>query len=205
MEAIREKNIWLDIAKKEYQTVSLKQLDSTKLIFLIMENGVIRNCSDNSFVLNFRKGDNTIVIQTESFDTSLGSEGKISVMLDEDCVRAPGEGAIELQIYKSGKKVSSFSLDCNIDASIIHNAIPSQNKVTLIETLENKIQEGIVTRDELDAWIEEHKDIVQLDNRVAELDSHMEDLTNYLGYMPINGGDFDGNVDTHVSIDGGTY
>lgn len=176
MEAIREKNIWLDIAKKEYQTVSLKQLDSTKLIFLIMENGVIRNCSDNSFVLNFRKGDNTIVIQTESFNTSLAVDGKISVMLDEDCVRAPGEGAIELQIYKGGKKVSSFSLDCNIDASIIHNAIPSQNKVTLIETLENKIQEGIITRDELNAWVEEHQDIVELDNRVAELDSQLGEI-----------------------------
>jgi len=35
--------------------------------------------------------------------------------------------------------------------------------------------------------------------------NRMDDLEEYLNYMPINGGSFDGNDNTHVSIDGGTY
>lgn len=205
MEAIREKTIRIDIANREYKTVSLKQFDSTKLTFLIMENGVIRNCSDNSFILNFKKGDNTIVIQTGSFNTSLAEEGIISVSLNDDCLRAPGEGAIELEIYKDSQKVSSFSLNCNIDPSLVHNFIPSQNKVTLIEELNNKIKEGLVTRNALDDWVASHGEIVDLDNRVDQNTSQLEYLTEYLNYMPINGGDFDGNDDKHVSVDGGTY
>lgn len=39
----------------------------------------------------------------------------------------------------------------------------------------------------------------------ARLDGEMSNLMNYLNYMPINGGDFDGNDPSGPVIDGGTY
>ena len=44
-----------------------------------------------------------------------------------------------------------------------------------------------------------------LGDRLSNIDALLEDMTEYLNFMPINGGDFDGNDNTHVSIDGGTY
>jgi hypothetical protein len=39
----------------------------------------------------------------------------------------------------------------------------------------------------------------------ARLDGEMSNLINYLNYMPINGGSFDGDDPTGPVIDGGTY
>lgn len=39
----------------------------------------------------------------------------------------------------------------------------------------------------------------------STIGNRFDSLEDYLNYMPINGGDFDGNDDTHISIDGGTY
>ena len=47
--------------------------------------------------------------------------------------------------------------------------------------------------------------IDEIDNNIVNIDEQLEHMAEYLNYMPINGGDFDGNDDTHVIIDGGTY
>ena len=47
--------------------------------------------------------------------------------------------------------------------------------------------------------------VLGIDNKFNEVTASLEHMTEYLNYMPINGGDFDGNDNTHVSIDGGTY
>ncbi|RAU96845.1 hypothetical protein [Paenibacillus sp. YN15] len=41
--------------------------------------------------------------------------------------------------------------------------------------------------------------------RFGGVDAQLADLRNYLDYMPINGGDFDGNDPSGVVVDGGTY
>lgn len=45
----------------------------------------------------------------------------------------------------------------------------------------------------------------KLTNKINDINASLEHMKEYLNYMPINGGDFDGNDSTHVSIDGGTY
>jgi len=45
----------------------------------------------------------------------------------------------------------------------------------------------------------------KIDEKVEENTSAIGQLTSYLEYMPINGGAFDGNEPSGVTIDGGTY
>lgn len=49
------------------------------------------------------------------------------------------------------------------------------------------------------------KDIEVIEVKVKNIDEQLLDMKNYLNYMPINGGDFDGSDDLNVNIDGGTY
>lgn len=150
MESIREENIQIDLYRQNYIPLKLKQYDTTKLNFNINKNGVATDLTGNSFVLNFIKGDTTLVVQTSGFDTTQLSSGKVGVTLVEDCLRAYGEGKIELQILKDGKLISNFVLPCKIEGSVIDNTIPSSNLVTLTEELNQTIQEGINTKEDLE-------------------------------------------------------
>ena len=47
--------------------------------------------------------------------------------------------------------------------------------------------------------------IDEIDNNIVNVNEQMTHMKEYLNYMPINGGDFDGNDNTHITIDGGTY
>lgn len=51
-------------------------------------------------------------------------------------------------------------------------------------------------------------EIEDLETKNNELSSQLEDMAEYLNYMPINGGTFeniDGNENNNVIIDGGVY
>jgi len=49
------------------------------------------------------------------------------------------------------------------------------------------------------------KDAPTLGDRLDGVDAQLADMMNYLNYMPINGGEFDGNDSEGPTIDGGTY
>lgn len=79
----------------------------------------------------------------------------------------------------------------------------------LQETINNASGNAGVTAQEV---VEARGLEVSLKKRIDKIDeisktnsASLEDMKEYLNYMPINGGDFDGNNNTHVSIDGGTY
>jgi hypothetical protein len=46
---------------------------------------------------------------------------------------------------------------------------------------------------------------LRLDTEHTALSEQLADMMNYLNYMPINGGEFDGNDPVGPTIDGGTY
>lgn len=178
MDAIRRVEYTIDIDQyKKLTPKILKQLDSTLITLIIKQNGVAANLSGNSFILNFGKPDGTVVIQTNGINTSQATSGILTIELDEDCIRVPGEGYLELEILKDGKKITNYSLPVYIDKSLVDSMVPSQNKLTLIEELEAKIQEGLVTKEELDAWVAAHQDIVELENTVASHSTQLEEMT----------------------------
>lgn len=135
MEAIREGTIIVDLNSKNYDTKILKQGDTTELTFYINKSGVAQNLTSNSFSLIFNKPDNTIVQQSSGFDISQASTGIIKVDLLEDCVRAIGEGSIEIEIKKDGNRISSFMIPIEIEATGLEG-IPSENKKLFLEEVE---------------------------------------------------------------------
>lgn len=135
MEAIRQGTIIVDLNSKSYDTKILKQGDTTELIFYINYNGITANLSGNSFSLIFNKPNNTVVQQSSGFNTSQASTGVIKVKLLDDCVRAVGEGSIEIEIKKDGNRISSFMIPVEIEPTGLEG-IPSSDKKLFLEEVE---------------------------------------------------------------------
>lgn len=179
---IREVNITLDLYKQNYSSVKLKQSDTTKLIFNIFTNGVTANLSSHSFILNFLKADKTVAIQNTNFDTSNIASGIVKVTLIDDCVRVAGESKIELQIKKDGNLISNFNIDVFVESALL-DYTTSQNKNTVLDELNDAIDEGISTKAELDNWILTHGDISRLDDRVDVVESSLADNTSKVNIL----------------------
>lgn len=135
MESVRQGTIIVDLNFKNYDTKILKQGDTTQLIFYINYNGITANLSGDSFSLIFNKPDNTIVQQASGFDISQANTGILKVDLLEDCVRAVGEGSVEIEIKKDGNRISSFMIPVIIEPTGLEG-VPSEDKKLFLEEVE---------------------------------------------------------------------
>ena len=72
------------------------------------------------------------------------------------------------------------------------------------EQLKN-IKDEIITTNPIAEVIEARKGEESLGVKINKIDVEFVQLKNYLSYMPINGGDFDGNQESGALIDGGVY
>lgn len=146
---IRDILINVDLYKQNYNSIKLKQLDTTKITFNVLKNGVTTDLSGHSFILNFLKSDSTVVIQNTNFDTTNISDGIVSVTLVDDCVSIAGESKIELQIKKDGNLISNFTIDVIVENALL-DYVTSENKNTIVEELNDAIGEGISTKTALE-------------------------------------------------------
>ncbi|QLY82226.1 BppU family phage baseplate upper protein [Clostridium intestinale] len=179
MEALRVPNIIIDLNEIDYNVKILKQLDNTKITMQILNGGVPVDLSGNSFILNFGKSDNTVVIQTNGFITSQLSSGILSVELDIDCLRVAGSSKMELEIHKDSKKISSYIIECEVKASLVDSMLPSENKITLTEELNQTIQEGVNTKEELENVIATaNTTTYATKGEINEVNSLLEDMTH---------------------------
>ncbi|MCI8396820.1 MAG: hypothetical protein HFJ52_04010 [Clostridia bacterium] len=80
----RAEIIVLDLKVKNYETLRLKQLDTTELTFKILDNGLGINLSSLSADIIFKKPNELIVIQECSIDEE---NSTITVTLLDDCLR----------------------------------------------------------------------------------------------------------------------
>lgn len=174
---LRDVTINIDLYRQNYSPIKLKQSDTTKLTFNVFTNGVAANLTGHSFVLNFLKADSTLVIQNTNFDTTNIASGIVKITLVDDCTRVAGSSKMELQIKKDGNLISNFSIDVNVECALLDNT-PSQNKNTLIEELNSAIDEGVLTLNDLNAWLTTHADITNLDNRMDAAESSLADKAN---------------------------
>lgn len=193
-------SINLDTSKENFLVNKCKQNDDLTLEAYIYENGAELNLTNKEIIIQALKSDNTYIIQNTDI---VKENNKILAELDRDFSRVPGTTKIEIVLVESGKQNTTFSFYLEVSVSVIKGAVESSNTVTVLEALENKIVEAEATKEEIEQLIESGG--VAKKDDIININVQLEQMTDYLNYMPINGGDFDGNDDTHVSIDGGTY
>lgn len=193
-------SINLDTSKENFLVNKCKQNDDLTLEAYIYENGAELNLTNKDIIIQALKSDNTYIIQNTEI---VKENNKILAELDRDFSRVPGATKIEIVLTESGKQNTTFSFYLEVSASVIKGAVESSNTVTVLEALDNKIIEAEATKEEIEQLIESGG--VAKKDDIININVQLEQMTDYLNYMPINGGDFDGNDDTHVSIDGGTY
>ena len=190
----------LDTSKENYILAKCKQNDDLTLEASIYENGLEKDLTNCEIIIQALKADKTYIIQNTDI-TKLNN--KITANLIRDFSRVPGTTKIEIVLVESSKQNTTFSFCLEVVGSVIRGPVESFNTVTILEELDNKIVEAGQVRDETEQLIQSGGAATTGD--IQQVNASLEHMTEYLNYMPINGGDFDGNDDTHVIIDGGTY
>lgn len=105
------------------------------------------------------------------------------------------------------KKHNDNFADIEVDLSEHESRLLEAN--ALITQLENRVTNLVVTAGDSgpearDARVSASSGVTYSTLKVR-LDTEMTNLMNFLNYMPVNGGSFDGDDPTGPVIDGGTY
>lgn len=193
-------NINLDTSKENYLVAKCKQNDDLTLEASIFENGLALDLTNKTITIQALKSDNTYIIQNTDI---VKENNKINAELDRDFSRVPGTTKIEIVLVESSKQNTTFSFYLEVVGSVIRGAVQSSNTATILEALDNKIIEAGQVKQETEELVQSGGAATK--GEVQEINASLEHMTEYLNYMPINGGDFDGNDNVNVGIDGGTY
>ena len=115
----RHIELTIDFNLKKYDTIRLKQMDTTEFVFKIIYCGLNVDLSNNTVNIIFTKPNNTIVIQSENITT----EGNIiTATLLADCVRNSGSAKMEVEIKDTNNNVvSSFYINLFIESTSKNN------------------------------------------------------------------------------------
>nr|WP_243242157.1 BppU family phage baseplate upper protein [Clostridium sp. 1001275B_160808_H3] len=186
-----------------YGVFKCKQNDDLILEVSIYENNLEKDLTNSSVVIQAKKVDNTYVIQ----NTDITKEkNKFIANLVRDFTRVSGKTEIEVVLTESSKQNTTFSFTLEVVGSVIRGAVESSNTATILEKLQDKIVEAGAVKEETEQLIENGG--AATTGQVKEITASLEQMSDYLNYMPVNGGtfeDFDGNGNTNVMIDGGIY
>lgn len=133
----REEDLIVDIKVKQYNPLILKQMDTTKLKFKLLDDGLVFDISELEPSIVFTKPDNTVVLQS----SNITKEGNIiTVTLIEDCLRLSGHAKMEVELKKDTQVVSSFLIPIEIEATG-KGKVESTNTPNYIEALEEAIKQ----------------------------------------------------------------
>lgn len=195
------KTIKLDISKELFAIVKAKQGDTKSrfLLFNLYDNSIPFSLVNRTVRAYARKPDGQDVFNDLEIINS--ASGSCELELTNQLLAVPGMVNMELMIIEGEKKLTSIPFQLEVIESInSENAVISTNEFSSLVNALNKAEEYNQELKDASEGLE-----TKYTERLNTLGSHLEDMAEYLNYMPINGGDFDGNDDTHVSIDGGTY
>lgn len=129
----RELEITVDLKVQQYSPIKLKQFDSTRIKFKVINDGTKFSLEGLTSSLIFEKPDYKIVYQDCTIDKDI-----IIADLLENCLRQSGKANIELQILEKEDIVSTFKIPVSIEESAKEN-VESDNTPNYIETLEEAI------------------------------------------------------------------
>ena len=127
----------LDMGKETYVALKCKQNDDRTLILTLLSNGVAW-IPDVGSVLELRgkRANNTISIQTATDITIV--DNIVTITLDRDFTRVPGNVDLELAIRGIDIDLTTFTFRLNVIASVVQDGLDvSNNTSNLLEELTN--------------------------------------------------------------------
>ncbi len=176
----RKVELTIDFNLKKYDTIRLKQMNTTEFVFKIIYGGLNVDLSNNTVNIIFTKPNNTIVIQSENITT----EGNIiTATLNAECLRQSGNAKMEIEIKDTNNNVvSSFYINLIIEPTSKNN-ITAENTPNYIEYMDKTVtdlqQKGESTikqiNEDYDTIVE---DVNQILNNYKNIKSDVENTVS---------------------------
>lgn len=163
----------LDTSKEVFLNSKCKQNDDLILECNIFENGLTKDLTNCSIVIQALKADKTYIIQNTDITKN---KNNFIANLVRDFTRVSGETEIEIVLTESSKQNTTFSFCLEVVGSVIRGAVESKNTVTILENLQDKIEEAGVVKQETEQLIEKGGAATKGD--IQEVNAHLENITN---------------------------
>lgn len=163
----------LDTSKEIFLNSKCKQNDDLILEANIYENGLAKDLTNCSISIQALKADKTYIIQNTDITKK---NNKFIANLARDFTRVAGKTEIEVVLIESSKQNTTFSFYIEVIGSVIKGAVESSNTVTILEELENKIEEAGAVRNETEQLIQSGGAATKGD--IAQVNSHLEQIDN---------------------------
>ena len=163
----------LDTSKEVFLNSKCKQNDDLILECNIFENGLAKDLNNCSVVIQALKADKTYIIQNTDI---IKSNNKFTANLVRDFTRVAGKTEIEIVLTESSKQNTTFSFCLEVVGSVIRGAVESRNTVTILENLQDKIEEAGVVKQETEQLIEKGGAATKGD--IQEVNAHLDNITN---------------------------
>ncbi|WP_238860360.1 NosD domain-containing protein [Clostridium sp. YIM B02569] len=172
--AIQDLTASLDLKQNLNIYITCKQFDNLNLILNIFDNSVQANLTGYNVRLKAMKSDQVPLIQEHTGITI--NSNLVNINADEQLTTTAGDTPIELQFIDSiGNKKATFNLVLKVVPSVIAvSASISTATYTLLEELENKLDQATDYFENLETFQESHPDLLDLDNRVTETENEIE-------------------------------
>ena len=135
----RTLNITVDLKVQEYTPIKLKQIDTTQLNIMVLDETVETDLTGMTANLIVGRANKTTVIQSSGISIE---DNKVQIILIDDCLRVKGKATLEIELKKDNETVSTFCIPAVIEGTAKDN-MQSTNTPNYWETLENAAEEEV--------------------------------------------------------------
>ena len=143
----------LDTNRECYEPKKCKQNDDLLFEANIFENGVKKDLTNCSIVINAVKPDKTFIIHTKDINKQVN---KITTELPRDFTRLWGKTLIEIVLTENNKQNTTFTFFLEVKRSILDGVVTaSANVITILEELTDKIRDAIKIKEDTERLIRE--------------------------------------------------
>lgn len=168
----------IDLKFKQYNPILLKQMDTTRLNFKLLDENTILNLNNKTVSIIFYKPDKTVVIQSSNITVN-ALQGTITATLLADCLRLYGNAQIEVEIKDTSNNIVSSFIIPGIIEKTNKNEIQSSNTPNYIEYMQQAIANLITDSEDLLETIREEYDGIVDD--VTTLISNYNNIFSEIG------------------------
>lgn len=144
----------LDLSDKGYlQRKDISQYDDRTLTIHLFSHGEPFIADNKSITLEAKNQNNNVVIQ----NSNISKSGNIvSVDIVKDITRISGTVDLKLILVENNKRISTFKFGLNVDSSVTTGStVVPGIAIDVIETLQNKIVEATLVKDQTEKLIKE--------------------------------------------------